>query len=504
MNWVQNLVVKLFRIQTARNREVLIKELTTFQGNAMMHEILYRGDPVEIEQYFKSIAQYDVQKARFWAATPSGCVRKIHSGIVSVVIDRYKDIVTSGIHSVEIDDKNAGKVWSEIDRDNQFVCIVGKAVQTTLSVGDGAFKISIDSVSKYPILEFYKADDVDYQYRYGRLQAIKYYTTYYKEQKIFRLEEIYSKGSIDYKLYSGEGKEVPLNTIDETSGLVPVTFHGDFIMGVPFIVFESSKWENRGKPLFENKVDDIDALDEIISQWLDAVRAGRINKYIPEDLIPVDDKGQLQMVSSFDNQYIKISSSAGEDDKSKIEVVQPDISYEAYVNSYTSFLDLVLQGIISPSTIGIDLSKKDNAEAQREKEKITMYVRNKIIDALDKVLTQIIPIMLMVYDNMLGHAPGVYEVSIKYDEYASPDFDSTVETVVKARSGGVMSVEKSVEQMYGDSMTEDEKQKEILRIKEEQGIAIQDEPMIGDDVNHEGKNSKSSLQDEQAGVQGTT
>lgn len=480
MNWVQNLVVKLFRIQTARNKEVIIKEPTTFQGNVMMHEILHRGDPVEIEQYFKSIAQYDVQKARFWAATPSGCVRKIHSGIVGIVIDRYKDMVTSGIHAIEVDDKNACKIWDEMAKDNDFIKVVGRAIQTVLAVGDGAFKVSIDSVSKYPILEFYKSDDVDFQYRYGRLQAIKYYTTYYKEQKTYRLEEIYSKGSIDYKLYDGEGREVPLNSIDETSDIIPVTFQGDFIMGTPFVIFESLKWENRGKPLFDNKVDDMDALDEIISQWLDAVRVGRINKYIPEDLIPVDDKGKPQMVSSFDNQYIQVAASAGEDDKSKIEVVQPDISYEAYVNSYASFLDLVLQGIMSPSTLGIDLAKKDNADAQREKEKITMYVRNKMIDALDKTLLQVIPMMLMVYDNMLGHAPGVYEVSIKYDEYASPDFDSTVDTVVKARTGGIMSVEKSIEQMYGDTLTEKEKQEEILRIKEEQGISAQEEPAIRD------------------------
>ena len=79
-----------------------------------------------------------------------------------------------------------------------------------------------------------------------------------------------------------------LDCVEETANLVPVTFKGDFIMGVPLIFFASSKWKGRGKALFDSKTDNLDGLDEIISQWLDAVRDGRIKRYIPEDLCPRD------------------------------------------------------------------------------------------------------------------------------------------------------------------------------------------------------------------------
>ena len=82
----------------------------------------------------------------------------------------------------------------------------------------------------------------------------------------------------------------------------------------------------------------------------------------------------------------------------QVEISQPQISYEAYVSSYASFLDMVLQGIISPSTLGIDLKKTDNAESQREKEKVTFHVRNKIVDALNETLPKLIRAVLQCYD----------------------------------------------------------------------------------------------------------
>ena len=46
-------------------------------------------------------------------------------------------------------------------------------------------------------------------------------------------------------------------------------------------------------------------------------------------------------------------------------------------------------------------------------------------------------------------AIGEYEASVKFGEYGTPTFDKVVETVVKAKQGGVMSVKQSLKQMYG-------------------------------------------------------
>lgn len=506
MGWIQNLLVKLLHIVPAREKEITIREAYTFQQNVIKNRIWYNGEPAELEQFFKKYAIWGVNNTRFWSAIPNSQIRKIHSGIVSMVIDRYKDIVISDINSIDFGEEGdftpIKDLWEEIEKDNNFIDTLSEAVQNVLIAGDGAFKISTDQVSKYPIIQFYDMENVEFVYRYGRLQEIKYYTDYEKEGKGYRLQETYGKGYIRYKLYDNKGHEQNLKELEETKHLSDERFDGDFIMGMPFMVFKSMKWKGRGKALFDTKSDVLDALDEIISQWLDAIRLGRIKRYIPEELLPKDETtGELLAANPFDNDFLALAGGMEEGTKSEITISQPQILYEAYVNSYTSYMDIVLQGIMSPSTLGIDLKKTDNAESQREKEKITLHVRGKIIEAVTNTIPELIERVLMVYDVLSGRVPGEYDVSIKFGEYASPDFDSTVETISKARTASIMSIEKAVEELYGDSMTEEEKEEEIKRLKAEQGIAEMEEMKVGDDL--EGFDQQQTVQNGKAGIQTT-
>ena len=100
------------------------------------------------------------------------------------------------------------------------------------------------------------------------------------------------------------------------------------------------------------------------------------------------------------------------------------------------------------------------------------------MDVLTQVIPELAAAVLMTHDNMTGKAIGKYEPSVKFGEYAAPDFDSTVETVGKAKNYGVMSTEKAVEELYGDTMTDEEKAEEVKRIKEEQGLTEREEPSI--------------------------
>lgn len=514
MGWFRDFVFKLLKIQPAEERRITIKEPLSFRGNVLKNQLWYRGDPEELAQFFKQAAARDADTNRFWAAAPYGKVRKIHSGIVGIVVDRYKDIITADFDGADFgegDDVHPyADTWDEIARDCDFPGLMGDAITGALSSGDGAFKISVSQDNPYPIVEFYEADSVEFVTVGRKTKAIKFYTPYKKDQKEYRLEEEYGAGYVRYRLFSEDGREVPLTELEETSGFSDTTFNGDFMMAVPLVIFRSGKWKGRGKALFDSKTDVLDALDEVISQWLDAVRMGRVKRYIPEDMVPRDpNTGQLIEANPFDNDFIAVGSMKTEGAQDKIDVSQPQISYEAYVNSYSSFMDLVLQGIMSPATLGIDLKKTDNAEAQREKEKVTLHVRGKIVDALNDALPVLIERIMMVNDLIHSPAAREYEVSVKFGEYASPDFDSTVSTVVKAKQGGVMSIEQSVEELYGDTWTREDKDAEIRRLKEEQGITEMDEPAVnldglegdGDDVH--GSHREKDMADGQGAGEGT-
>lgn len=492
------MVARLLNIQPAQDNQISIREPLSHAGTVLRNRIWYRGDPSELDQFFKQTATDDVGKSRFWAAVPSAdsSIRKFHSGLPGEIVDKLADIVIADLDSINLANEDTQNLWDEISLDNKFSDeILGGAIKDTLIDGDGAFKLSVDTeITEYPIIEFYSGTDVDYRYKRGRLQEVVFYAYYTHEKETYRLEEIYGKGYIDYKLYDKHGKEVPLSKVPEVAHLSKVTFAGNFIMAVPMKFFKSPKFENRGNSIFDRKSDNFDALDEVISQWIDAIRAGRVKNYIPEDLVPKHpETGHVMRPNPFDNQFIKIGTNMAEDAKNQIDQIQADINYEAFVQSYASTLDMCLQGIISPSTLGIDLKKTDNAEAQREKEKTTLYTRGKIIDVLYEVIPLLVDTTLKVYDNMKKRTPKDYKATINFGEYASPDFDSTVEVVGKAKTFGIMSLEQCIEELYGDTWTDEEKALEVKRIRERDKVI--DEPAAWVDRFRKGK--QEGLEDEE-------
>ena len=251
------------------------------------------------------------------------------------------------------------------------------------------------------------------------------------------------------------------------------------MMAVPMMFNKSKKYKGRGQSILEKKLDAFDSFDEVWSKWIDALRDNRTITYIPEDLIPTNSNGELIKPNTFDNRYAKVGSTTSETESSKITREKGDFDYEGMLQSYITALDLCLQGLISPSTLGIDVKKLDNADAQREKEKATQYTRGKVIDVLEKVIPKLVTICLKAYDLAQEKTAGEYEAIVDFKEYANPSFEATVETVSKARPGqNVMSIEKTVDTMYGDSLTKEEKEEEVKRLKEEAGIIQKEEPNI--------------------------
>ena len=72
----------------------------------------------------------------------------------------------------------------------------------------------------------------------------------------------------------------------------------------------------------------------------------------------------------------------------------------------------------------------------------------------------------------------IADVEVSFGEYANPSFEAVVETIGKAKTQGIMSIEACVDELYGDSKEDDWKQEEVKRLKAEQGVAEVDEPIM--------------------------
>lgn len=469
------------KIEPAQRLSVVVDEEMDFQTTAFCHRLWYRGKAAELNQFYK---QMDDSTGRFWGAVPTRGleIRKTHTGIPKIIVDTLANIVTRDLNDLDFPKIEQRDVWAAVEDENKLKDLYSGSIRDALVIGDGAFKVSLDaSLSEYPIVEWYAGDSVDFKRERGRIREVIFTDEYVKEKAKYTLKQICGFGYVDYKLYKGD-TEVPLDEIEETKGLQPVQFDSSFMLAVPFMISESERWRGRGASIFESKTDNFDALDEAWSQWVHAMRASRPIRYIPDTCIMRDEKnGKLLKPNAFDNQFVEVAADMSERADNKISTEQPDFPSESYNNTFITALDLALQGLISPSTLGIDVKKLDNAEAQREKEKATLYTRNNIIDAFAPMLKKLIEVVFNAY--YTAHMKPLEEIDtdVSFGEYANPSFEAVVETLSNPNTP--MSIEAKVDEMWGDSKDKAWKDEEVKRIKEQQGIVTMDEPALGGEFN---------------------
>lgn len=470
---VKNTVRRWLRLDPPQPKLLTVQEQLTFTDNAAVNRIWYRGDGAELAQLYGQIGGWG-----FWAASQRAKVRKIHCGLPKTMVKMIAQVVVADMLDITCSDALQQQIWEEIEAENDFHDLLGTAVRRALYIGDGAFRLTFSpEVSDYPMLEFVHGDRISFTMQSGRVREVIFHTRYCRNGKTYVLREIYGYGYIRYHLDDEYGGTYPLETLEETSGLEDVTFSEDVCLAVPMRFYESERYPGRGESIFDEKRENFDALDEAWSQWMQAVRKSQPKTYVPSDLAPYDpNTAEPLQPDPFEDTYIVTASSMAEGAKSQIASVQPSIAYDGYLAAYMTALDLCLQGIISPSTLGIDVKKLDNAEAQREKEKATLYTRDHIVEVLQKTIPKVVKAALYLYSMEHG-LPDLPEMEITsgFGEYANPSFESQVETVGKAKTQGIMSVEAAVDELYGDTKTEAWKQEEVRRIQEEQGLLTPEE-----------------------------
>ena len=479
---LRNGIIKFLKIEPATPLSISVREQFNFEDNCFKNRLWYRGESAELNTFYHQVQNVNCS---FWGSIPTAGleIRKVHTGLPKLIVNTLSNIVLADFNGVEFDNTKIeiSDYWEQFQSENDLNTLIKTAFKQTLYLGDGAFKFSIDpKLSNVPVIEWYPADRVEYKYNRGRLTEIVFNTQFPQEiGSPYVLKEFYGIGYIKYKLFKNE-TEVPISTYEGTADLQDVVFNGDFIMGVPMMFFKSEKYEGRGESIFEGKIDNFDSLDECWSQWVEALRAGRAKTYFPEMTAPRDkETGAIIKPNSFDNKFILVGTDMNEKASNKVSVEQVAIPHDSYLATYCTALDLCLQGLVSPSTLGIDVKKLDNAEAQREKEKTTLYTRQILVDGFRTTFEKVVDTLFKVKACIEGTAFEEISVDVNFGEYATPSFESLVETMSNPNTP--MSIEAKVEELWGNSKDEEWKQEEIARIKEQSGVVTMDEPAVNMD-----------------------
>jgi hypothetical protein len=444
---------------------------TDIMQKYLLYDAWAIGDSTILKNTYKKLP--DGYKRSFWKCVPDSEICARHTGIPKIILTSLVDIIAENYDGISFDSsyKLQEDIWKLIETDNNFFDIVVKATRDTLVFGEGAFKLLYNAeISQYPIIQYVPAKKCQIIYQYGRLKEIDFFDSIYYDDKnnMYVLKEYYKKGCIEYKLFNAKEKEVPLDTIPETAGLENVYFtDSTYIAAVPCKIFESDKYEGHGESIFAGgKMDIFDGIDETISQYLQAIRVGGLKAYYPADGFVYDPvSGTRDINSTVFNPILTLENSNPLNGNDKIQIVQGALNSVEYGQTLSQLITLACAGLCSPSTIAIALQNSalisnDSGEAQREKEKQTLYTINKIKNALYNTLPVVIETVLKFYGYLSNEVCEVKaaNISVLFSEYANPSVEAQTECIKKATPEvTIMTPEEIVQEKYGYTITDEEK-----------------------------------------------
>ena len=490
--------------------------------------IWYIGDSDELQNYYTNRDLsgnarepiYNRNKPNyFWGIAVNkdeSPIKKVHSGIPRAIVDT----LCNAIGMPDIDEENEHDVIQKIIEANDFVRkLTQEARPLTLVEGWGGWKINFNKdLCDYPIFQYYEGKDVEFVVKSGILIGM-IFKDYYKvnnKNYVFLETRRIDKGDsvVEYELYryekSNEVTKVPLNTIEELCELPEEGYRIPGlkkVLGVPCKYFFDVFNKDYGRSVFTGKLDIFDDIDQCLSQASQTDRVSTPVEYYPVDLLERDGHGNTKMPNVYNRQFIEAPSYPDGDGKStsKIDTSQPQLNFNQYIERYHSLIDVALTGVLSPASMGIDVSKKDNAEAQREKEKVTYFTACNIEDAETKEIKELFTIALMLYEYMHKNSISIkeYGISVKYKEFASPTFESMSTILLPMFTSGAISTEMYVEKLYGDNLSEEEKAKEIAKLEEQRkadnmnlgdfGLNEMDEDIVDGNSPTETRNEKATV-----------
>lgn len=484
--------------------------------NVEEYRTWYIGSSDELLNYYTNEQMYGTMREPiynrnrrnyFWAiSSEESAIKRVHSGIPNAIISTLVNVIGNFKIKAEKEDLRKGLEYL-IKETDLYHIINQQQMPLTMVEGWGAFKVNFDKdLSKLPIFEYYEAQNVDFIYKSGVLLGI-IYKDYYKYNNtnycLLETRRVKDNNSyVEYQLFAyndkNEAKEVPLDTIPELADLQNLVIPNlNRILGVPSKFFFNPLNKNYGRSLFDGKIDLFDDLDQILSQDSQTIRVSTPVEYYPVDLLERQQNGLPQMPKCFNRQFIKTDGITDGDGNtnSTIQTTQPELHLEQYSEDAKHKLDFILTGILSPATMGIDIAKKDNAEAQREKEKVTIMTRNNIIDRQEKIVKQLLELGLIIMEYIKTDTISIqdYDFTIEYDEFANPSFENELQVLGNAWSDGQLSTERYVNLLWGDKLSEEDKNKEIMALDDERH---RDDALTGDFENEEPNRFDRHLQEE--------
>lgn len=487
-----------------RVRNQLIREYDTwYSGSGDDLYNLYNENA--IIEYQSEPYQWKNKRSYFWArASQEDDIKRTHSGFPKDIIDTMVSICGEPVAKVgggrpvswqegeddptivekpkKIGGKDAKSELDDILKENDFWSLYRqKQMPLTLVEGWGCYKIAWDGESSYPYIYYYGAESCRIYKRGSRVYGVTF-LDWYKDPKGQRylIAETrvmsHGKGTVRIDAFKETGAEqlMAISDFDDKpwmDGLQnwdsmpclfaePCSFYADTLHNLP------------GRSVFEGKCDIFDDLDQAYSQAANTVRRSTPIEVFDLDFCDRDKHGVPKLPKTYERRYIGIRGARGTSgeqlNSQPVQVTQPQLNLQVYDDHIMDLERAAINGHLSPATMGLDVAKRDNADAQREKEKVTIFTRNHLTKEEARILSSLFNQLLIAREYLVtGKVTETdYEVSVLYDEFATASYDEKMASLAPALANGAISPEMFVDKVYGNSIPSDKAKKEVKWIEE--------------------------------------
>lgn len=509
--YIQNKVMKMLGIlryegQIESDKLTLVNDRNRInRAKIREYNVWYEGDDDELLNFYTRNNMIDYayepyynrnKMSYFWAiSSTEGDVKRTHSGHPRNIVDTLVNVVGEPV--LEAQGETTNEVLERIVEDNDFMTLLNQEqLPYTLVEGWGAFKINWDlGLSDTPIILYYKAEDVDFVTTSNRVVGVIFKDYYInKDAKRFLITETRHIAKdekaktgrslfIEKELFEMAGdneilKKVPFKAYPEFEHIKSRVKVKDYdkLLAVPSVIFKNKKnsfGDMPGKSIFCGKISMFDDIDQAWSQLANTTRKSTPVEYIDTNFLERDKKtGMPIQPKAYDRKYVKFVGARNSDGESRadpVHVTQPELKLSEFLGETTQLLQNSIAGVLSPATLGIDVGRKDNADAQREKEKVTIFTRNAIISKESRIIKAVLEQALHAYELMHTNKITIsdYEISVKFSEFADDSYDNKLAVLGPAFEKGIISPEMLVERLYAnEELSEAEKEREIEYIKE--------------------------------------
>lgn len=462
-------------------------------------------------EYRTEYYHYKNKRDYFWSrASLENQIKRSHSGFIKNVVDTMVYICGTPVADVDYGQVEgtvltiggtvpAKDALEKIIDTNDFWGIYQKEqMPMTMVEGWGAYKITwnVDVYGTEPVITYYRAENTRIYKRFGRVVGITFLDWYkdiegnrylVAETRVFSHKD---RGTFYIECFE-EVSDGNLKAVSSTKGKEFLPKTGVIYTNMPClfaeacVFYEDNLYDLPGKSIIEGKIDLLDDLDQAMSQVSNTVRRSTPLLVYDLDYVERDRKGVPKLPNLFECRFINVQgrkNAMGESNGTSkpIDVIQPQLNTQMYDDHINALQRAISGGYLSPATLGLDVAKKDNADSQREKEKVTVFTKNFLCKTEARILSSILNQALIAKEYLsTGKITREdWNVVVTFDDFADASYENKIQTLSAVLANDGISPSMYVEKVYGNSLSDEDKKKEIewLESKHKQQAAPEENP----------------------------